>query len=81
MKVIMNEENEWDGSVDADKLEGPVQHFVMKEVENVLGNLKQGKASCSSGIIKEHLVTSQHGKQTLLDIANNILDGNDMPND
>ena len=81
MEVIMNEENEWDGSVEADKLNGPIQHFLMEEVEKALGSMKHGKASGPSGIVKEHLVGSHHGKQTILEIANNILDGKDMPND
>ena len=32
MEVIMNEENEWDGFVEAEKVEGPVQKISMVEV-------------------------------------------------
>jgi len=81
MEVIMNEENQWDGSVEADKIEGPVQQFVMEEVEKVLGSMKHGKAGGPTGIVKEHLVASHHGKQIILDTANGILNGKDMPND
>jgi len=40
MKVIMNGENQWDGSVETDKIEGPVRQFVTEEVEKILGSMK-----------------------------------------
>ena len=34
-----------------------------------------------SGIVKEHFAVSQHGQQTILEIANGIVSGSDMPMD
>ena len=43
--------------------------------------MKNGKASEPTGIIKEHLAASPHGKQVLWQIANEILDRKNMPDD
>ena len=51
------------------------------EVERALGIMKNGKASGPTGIVKEHLAASPHGKQVILQIANKILNGMDMPHD
>ena len=53
----------------------------MNEVERALGIMKNGKASGPTGIVKEHLAASPHGKQVILQIANEILNGMDMPHD
>ena len=42
---------------------------------------KNGKASRATGIVKEHLAASPHGKQVILQIANEILDEKDMTHD
>ena len=81
MEAIMNDENSWDGMVNAKVVEGPMEPFVMKEVERALGIMKNGKASEPTGIVKEHLAAYPHGMQVILQIANKILDGKDMPHD
>ena len=40
-----------------------------------------GKANGPTGIFKERLAAFPHGKQVILQIANKILDGKDMPHD
>ena len=77
----MNEENPWDGMVNVEVVEGPMEPFAMNEVERALGIINNGKASGQTGIVKEHLAASPHGKQVILQIANEILNGMDMPHD
>ena len=80
MEAIMNEENQWDRVVDADKIEGPVELFVLEDISKALGSMKD-KVGRPSGIVKEHLAASCHGMQAILVIANGILNGEDMPLD
>lgn len=72
----MNEENQWNGPVDADKMEGLVEPFVLEDVSKALGRLKNGRPT---EISKQHLTTSQHGKQAILEIANGILNSKYIP--
>ena len=65
----MNEENPWDGMVNVEVVESPMKPFAMNEVEIALGIMKNGKASGPTGIVKEHLAASPHGKQIILQIA------------
>ena len=81
MEAIMNEENPWDGMVHVEVVEGPIKPFAMNEVERALGIMKDGKASGPTGIVKEHLAASPHGKQVILQITNEILNGMDMLHD
>ena len=81
MEAIMNEENPWDGMVNVEMVEGPMEAFAMNEVERALEIMKNGKASGPTGIVKKHLAASPHGKQIILQIANEILNGMDMPHD
>ena len=80
MEAIMNE-NTWDGMVNIEVVEGPMDPLAMNEVERALGIMKNGEASGPTGIVKEHLAASPHGKQVILQIANEILNGMDMPHD
>ena len=79
MEATMNEEDPWDGMVNVEVVEGPMEPFAMNEVERAL-IMKNGKASGPTGIVKEHLAAS-HGKQVILQKANEILNGKDMPHD
>ena len=81
MEAIMNEENLWDGMVEVTVVEGLVKSFAIDKVQKGLEIMKNNKASRLTGIVKEHLATSPHGKQVILQIANEILDGKDMPHD
>ena len=77
----MNEENLWDEMVNVEMVDGPMEPFAMNEVERALGVIKNGKASGPTGIFKKHLAASPQGKQVILQIANEILDGKDMFHD
>ena len=67
--------------VNKEVVEGPMEPFAMNEVERALGIMKDGKASGPTGIVKEHLAASPHSKQAILQIANEILKGMDIPHD
>ena len=81
MEAIMNEENPWDGKVNVEVVEGPMEPFAMNEVKRALEIVKNGKASGPIGIVEEHLAASPHGKKVILQIANEILNRMDMPHD
>ena len=81
MEAIMNEENSWNRMVNVEGVEGPMEPFAMNEMERALGIMKNGKASGTTGIVKKHLAASPDGKQVILQIANEILNGRDMPHD
>ena len=81
MEAIMNAETQWDGVVDTNKVEGPIERFVMKNVSEAVGRMRNGNARGRSGIVKEHFTASQNGKQVILEIANEILNGSAMSKD
>ena len=72
-EAIINEENPWDGMVNVEMVEGPMEPFAMNEVEKALGIMKNSKAIGPTGIVMEHLAASPHGKQVILQTANEIL--------
>ena len=45
MEKLLNEENEWDGNVEANKIEGPLQEISYEEVEKALKKMQCGKAA------------------------------------
>ena len=81
MVAIMNEKNPWNGMVNVEVVEGLIEPFTMNEVERALEIMKNDMASGPAGIVKEHLAASLHGKQVILQIANEFLNGKDMPHD
>ena len=81
LKAIMKEENPWDEMMEVKVVEGPVEPFAMNEVEKGLGIMKNDKASGPTGIVKKHLAAFPHGKQAILQIANEILNGKNMSHD
>ena len=66
MKAIMDEENPWDGMVNVEIDECPMEPFAMNEVEKALRIIKNGKISGPTGMVKEHLAASSYGKQVIL---------------
>ena len=81
IEAITNEENPWDGMVKVKVVKGPMEPFAINEVERALGIMKNGKARGPTGIFKEYLTASPHGKQVILQIANEILNRKYMPHD
>ena len=64
--------------VNVEGVEGPMEPFAIKRALDIM---KNGKASGPTGIVKEHLAASPHGKQVILQIVNEIFDGKIMPYD
>ena len=62
-------------------VEVSMEPFAMNEEERALKTMKNGKASGPYRIVKDHLAAFPHGKQVIMQIANEILDGKDMPHD
>ena len=67
--------------VDVKVVEGLVKPFAIDKMNKGLGIIKNGKTSGPTGIVKKHRAASPHGKQVILQIANNLLNGKDMPHD
>ena len=76
-----NEEIPWDGMVNVEVVEGSMEPFSMNEVKKGLEIIKNGKVSGPTGFVREHIAASPHRKQVILQVANEILDGKDMPHD
>lgn len=53
MEKLLNEENEWDGEVSAEKKEDPECEIGKGEVKKVMRRMKTGKAAWQSGIATE----------------------------
>ena len=65
--------------VNVEVVEGPMEPFAMNEVEKVLGIMKNGKARRPTGIVKDYLADSPHGKHIILQIKTEILNKKNMP--
>ena len=50
-----------------------VEIFAMDEVIEVLGFIKNGRASEPTRIVKEYLAASSHGRQIMIQIVKEIL--------
>ena len=78
----MNEENEWDGNVEADVVHGPMNRVTEEEVRIAITAMKLGKAAGSSGVVTEHVVASERvGTEVLTEICNQLLAGECIPDD
>ena len=82
MEQLLNEENEWDGKVEARMVEGNVEDISSGEVKAAVRDMKKGKAYGGSGVCSEFLACSREvGVEALKMICNGILHGDDMPQD
>ena len=55
MEKLLNEENEWDEVVDADKIEGPELEISEDEVRKAIKKMKNGKAGGPSKFVADML--------------------------
>ena len=82
MERLLNEENQWDEVVDAEKLEGPVQEISKEEVRKAMKKMKSGKAGGPSGVVADML---KAGGDTVVDcftdLCNGIVKEGRIPND
>ena len=54
----MNVENNWDGALESDAVEGPAEHITQTEVERAMKQMKTGKAGGPTGVVSELLRAS-----------------------
>ena len=82
MEGVMNVENEWDGNVEVEVVEGPTLGIKREEVHAAMKGMKRGKAGGISGVVAEHLKGSgELGIGVMTELCNRMLDGEDMPED
>ena len=82
MEKIMNEENEWDQSVEADLVEGPVEKVSREEVVKAMKEMKRGKAAGPSEVSVELIEASgEIGIEVMMELCQRVLDGKGMPDD
>ena len=55
MEKLLNEENNWDGICESDKVGGPISKIEMGEVRKAIGDSKEGKASATTEVVTEML--------------------------
>ena len=78
----MNVENEWDGIVEADAVEGPVTCVSREEVRRAMHDMKDCKAGGISGVVAEHLKGSEMlGVDVMTELCSYMLDGKGFPED
>ena len=65
MEKLLNVENEWDGKVDADRIEGPQQAITKVEVRKAIKKMRTGKAGGPSGIVSDML---KGGGETVIEV-------------
>ena len=82
MEKLLNVENEWDGKVDADRIEGPQQAITKVEVRKAIKKMRTGKAGGPSGIVLDML---KGGGETVIeeytDLCNAIMREGTIPED
>ena len=82
MEKIMNEENEWDQRVEADRVEGPVERVSREEVVKAMGQMKTGKAAGPSGMSVEMISASgEIGIGVMIEMCQRVFDGGGMPDE
>ncbi len=54
MEKLLNEENEWDEIIDADKVQGPQKVISQEEVKKAIKKMKSRKAGGPTGVVAGH---------------------------
>ena len=75
----MNEENDWNKSLEIIKVEGPCLQVSIENVMKDFALMKTGKAGGPSGVTVELLnVCKKESVRRLTEVANNMLEGNNL---
>ena len=73
MERILNIENDWDGVLEGDKVEGPYE-LINKEVEEAIKVMKAGKAGGPSEVVGEMLkAAGKKGIKRLTELCNQVV--------
>ena len=79
---LLNEENDWDGICESDKVGGHISKIEMGEVRKAIGDSKEGKASATTEVVTEMLrEMGENGVRRLCDIYNVMLETGEIPKD
>jgi hypothetical protein len=82
MEKWLNEENEWDGKVDCERIEIPSCRIMQVKLRKLLKKMKRGKAAGPTGFIAEMFTASGDlGVEWLTDICNSIVNEERIPSD
>ena len=82
MPKIMNEENEWDNTVDTDTVEGPIERVMRVEIMEAFKHLEIGKAPGPFEAYAKMIVANGDAEiRVLMEPYQRILDGKGMPAD
>ena len=77
---LLNEENDWNKSLERTKVEGPCEQVSTKDVMEALVLMNTGKAPGPTGITVELLnICKKESVRRLAKVANHMLEGNKMP--
>ena len=82
MEQLLNVENDWDGIVDCDVVEGPRECFTEMEVGKAMKQMKSGKAGGPTGLVSEMLnAAGQAGVKMMTEICNMVMSEGKIPRD
>ena len=74
MEMLLNIENDWDGVLEGDKVEGPYELINKKEVEEAIKVMKAGKAGGPSEVVGEMLkAAGKKGIKRLTELCNQVV--------
>ena len=77
---LLNEENDWNKSMEITKVEGPCEQVSTEDFMKGPALMNTGKASGPSGVAVELVkVCKKKSVRRLAEVANNMLEGNKMP--
>ena len=80
MERIMNDESDWDHSVEENAVEGPVVCVNIEDVLQALNEMKTGKAPGPPEVSLELIAASERvGIQVMAEICQRVLCGLEMP--
>ena len=82
MQKLLNVENDWDGVLEADVMEGPCELISEVEVKEAIKNMKVGKAGGPSEVVGEMLkAAGKNGVSMMTDLCNQVIREGVMPKD
>ena len=74
MERLLNIENDWDGVLERDKVEGPCELINEKEVEEAIKVMQAGKAGGPSEVVGEMLkAAGKKGIKRLTELCNQVV--------